>query len=342
LSEESLKPEVDLVFPQPAIQSVLEKEGLYEALFKFMLDEVHIWELVRDSDGKICNWKLVDANKAALHSWGKSLDEIQGKTADEIFQADAITVFLPVVEKIFKEQAPHVWEEYFHATQQTLRMISIPYGERFISCGVDVTQIRDTEKTLLEKSEQLNTALLKVIDTIAKAVESKDPYTADHQRKVSLLAEKIGTELGLEEGRLLGLRLGASIHNIGNIGIPAEILIKSRPLNDVEFNFIQNHVQLGVEIVSDIDFPWPIVDIISQHHERLNGSGYPNGLAGGEICLEAKIVAAADVYQAMISQRPYRGPLSQSDALKELIQNKGVLYDERVIDALVNIVTNNS
>jgi len=321
----------------------LSEDGaiLYRLLFEKMLAEVHLWELVRDSEGKINTWRLLDANPAALETWGCTLKEVIGKTTDEIFSGvDASKQFKPIVERIFKEQKPHVWEQFFPGTRQILHMISIPFGERFISCGVDVSGIRKTETELLKMSKELNETLMSTIASIARALASKDAYTGEHQKKVAILSEKIAIELGLNSARTEGVRLGASIHDIGNISIPAEIINKPGPLGETELELVKVHAKIGAGIVSDIKFPWPIKEIISQHHERLDGSGYPEGLKGDQIILEARIVAVADVFVAMTSHRPYRSAFKQSGALEELSNNTGVLYDENVVDAFTTIISN--
>ncbi len=316
-----------------------EREALYEALFEKMLFEVHIWELVRNPDGEIVTWLLIDANPAALKSWGKNIEEIEGKVTDEIFTDTFPTRhFMPIVQKIFEENRPHVWEQHFPYTDQNLHMVSIPVGERFISCGVDVTDVKNIQRELETKSSQVTAALMGVISGVSKTLESRDPYTAGHQSRVADICEKMGRHLKLDNNRVEGLRLGASIHDVGKIGIPVDFLTKPTRLTEVEFEIIKSHASAGAEIVKDVKFPWPIKEIIEQHHERLDGSGYPLGLSGDQIVLEARIVGVADVFESMSSNRPYRAALGNPAALDELRKNKGVLYDSEVVDALCEMV----
>ncbi len=189
------------------------------------------------------------------------------------------------------------------------------------------------EKELEESLKKLRSVLEGTIQAIAGIVETRDPYTAGHQRRVADLACAIAREMNLSEDRIEGIRMAATIHDIGKIAVPAEILSKPGELSDVEMSIIKTHSQVGYEILKGIDFPWPIAEIVYQHHERLDGSGYPRGLKGDEILLEARILAVADVVEAMISHRPYRPALTLDVALKEITENSGTLYDPEVVKA---------
>jgi len=170
------------------------------------------------------------------------------------------------------------------------------------------------------------------IEAISLVTEARDAYTAGHQRKVSKLAVALAEEMGFPKDRVEGIKISALIHDVGKINLPAEILSKPGKLSEIEFNLIKNHSQIGHDILKKIDFPWPIAEIVLQHHEKINGSGYPGGLKGDEILLEAKIICVADVVEAMSSHRPYRPALGIEKALEEISQNKGTLYDPEVVD----------
>ena len=186
----------------------------------------------------------------------------------------------------------------------------------------------------------LRESLKSTVQAIATAVEVRDAYTAGHQHRVAELATAIARELGLDEERIEGLFLAATIHDVGKINVPAELLSKPGKLTPLEYNLIQTHVQSGYEIMKGIKFPWPIAQIILQHHERLDGSGYPQGLKGEAILPEAKILAVADVIEAMLSHRPYRPALGVEAALDEVEQNKGRLYDPAAAEACVGLFRN--
>lgn len=177
----------------------------------------------------------------------------------------------------------------------------------------------------------------KTVEVLAATIEIRSPYTAGHQRRVSLLVSDIAHEMGLSEDEIRGIYLAASIHDVGDVQIPAEILVKPGKLSSNELRMVQQHPKIGYEILKDIDFPWPIAQIIYQHHERLDGSGYPNGLKGEEIVLGARVLAVADVLEAMSSHRPYRPSLGIEAALAEIESKKGILYDAKVVDACLRL-----
>jgi PAS domain S-box-containing protein/putative nucleotidyltransferase with HDIG domain len=189
--------------------------------------------------------------------------------------------------------------------------------------------------------ERLRKGLGATVSAIATIVETRDPYTAGHQRRVADLARTIATAMGLAADQIDGIRMAASIHDIGKISVPAEILSKPTKLRGTESELIKDHSQAGYEILKDIDFPWPIARIVLEHHERINGSGYPKGLKGKEILIESKIITVADVVEAIASHRPYRPALGIDIALEEIVSNKGVFYDPEVVDACLRVFIEN-
>jgi PAS domain S-box-containing protein len=185
----------------------------------------------------------------------------------------------------------------------------------------------------LESARKLERSLEATIQAIAATIETRDPYTAGHQQRVGRLAAGIAREMGLDEERVAGLERGAAIHDIGKVYIPAEILNRPGRLSEIEFAMIKTHPQVGYDIIKHIDFPWPIAEMILQHHERMDGSGYPRGLKGEEIALEARILAVADVVEAMMNHRPYRAALGIEAALKEVTGKSGTLFDAAAVAA---------
>lgn len=202
---------------------------------------------------------------------------------------------------------------------------------------VDISRRKEAEEERKRIGERLQRALVQTIQAIAITIEKRDPYTAGHQQRVAELAVAIAAELGLSQERTEGLRLGALIHDIGKIYVPAEFLNRPGHLNSTELEIIQTHPAMGYDIVKGIEFPWPVADIVVQHHERLDGSGYPNGLKGDAIALEARILAVADVVEAMASHRPYRAALPLEMALGEIEGRRGVRYDPQAVDACLRL-----
>jgi len=201
----------------------------------------------------------------------------------------------------------------------------------------DITVRKQVEEALKLSREKMREGLIGTIHAVAKAAEARDPYTAGHQRRVASLSLAIGKGMGLDEDQLVGIHLGAMIHDIGKIHLPIEILSKPTRLSDVEYRMIYTHAQVGYDILRDITFPWPVADIAYQHHERLDGSGYPQGLSNGSICMEARIVAVADVVEAMSSHRPYRPGLGIDKALEEIKRGRDKQYDASAVDACLNL-----
>lgn len=203
-----------------------------------------------------------------------------------------------------------------------------------VQTHLEITRLRNRLESLVdERTNELRSSMLAFVTAIASTVEMRDPYTAGHQRRTAHLASAIAKELQLPDYLIEGLNLASVVHDIGKIKIPAEILCKPGRLDELEFGLIKRHPETGYEILKSIDFPWPIANIVLQHHERLDNSGYPYGLMGDEILLEAKILSVADVVEAMSSHRPYRAGLGVEAALNEITRHKGVLYDASVVDA---------
>jgi PAS domain S-box-containing protein/putative nucleotidyltransferase with HDIG domain len=211
----------------------------------------------------------------------------------------------------------------------------ITYGGKRANLVIlrDVSDRRRTEDELGRTLERLRKAMGATIQAMSLTIETRDPYTAGHQKRVSDLARAVATEMKLCPEDIDAIRMAASIHDLGKISIPAEILSKPGKISEYEFRLIQNHPQIGYEILRTIEFPWPIAEIVLQHHERMNGSGYPNGLRGEEISPIARILAVADVVEAMVSHRPYRSALTLGEAIHEITKNRGSLYDPDAVDA---------
>jgi PAS domain S-box-containing protein/putative nucleotidyltransferase with HDIG domain len=201
----------------------------------------------------------------------------------------------------------------------------------------DITERKLAEVKLKQTLDSLNNAVGATIQVMVSAIEMRDPYTAGHQIRTADLARAIAKEMGLPQDKIDGIRMAGSIHDIGKLSIPSEILVKPTKLTNIEFSLIKEHSRSGYEMLKDVESPWPLAQIVYQHHERMNGSGYPRNLKGDEILIEARIMAVADVVEAMASHRPYRPALGIETALEEIEKNKGIFYDNTVADACLRL-----
>jgi len=206
-----------------------------------------------------------------------------------------------------------------------------------VACSREITERKRAEDKMADTMVMYRKALEGIIHSMGVAVEKRDQYTAGHQVRVAKLARAIAQEMGLEQDTIDGLTLAAEIHDIGKLSVPAEMLTKPGDFSDLELLMIKNHSRAGYDILKDIEFPWPIAQIIDQHHERIDGSGYPEGLKGADILLEARIIGVADVVEAMGSHRPYRASLGIEEALGEISRNRGKLYDPEIVDACLKL-----
>lgn len=197
-----------------------------------------------------------------------------------------------------------------------------------------VTDVTDRQRA----RDDHHLALTQTISAIAATIDKRDPYTADHQRRVSELSGAIAEELSLPAEQREGIVLGALIHDVGKLAVPVDILARPGRLSPEEFALVKTHVRVGVDVMKGVNFPWPIATMIAQHHERLDGSGYPAGLSGDAICLEARIIAVADVLESMSTHRPYRPALGLDRALAEISRGRGALFDPVVVDACCHVV----
>ena len=209
----------------------------------------------------------------------------------------------------------------------------------FICIIQDITDRKHAEIRIQQLKDKTNKALRSTIKTLSLAIEARDPYTAGHQSQVEIIAEAIGRKLGLPDEIIDGLRIGASIHDIGKIAIPSQILNRPGKLSAEELSLIKTHPTRGYCIMKDIDLPWPIADMVIQHHEKLDGTGYPHGLKGDQILIQSRIIAVADALEATTSHRPYRASLGLDQAIKILQDGRGSAYDSTVVDACNELIS---
>jgi PAS domain S-box-containing protein/putative nucleotidyltransferase with HDIG domain len=288
--------------------------------------------------------RFLYANETALSDHGYTRDEYMALTVKDVDIPEDWTTFAVRMEEVRAKGAASF--EVVHRRKDGVmiplrvedRLVEWQGEEAVLSIAVDQTEQKLSQALLHEQAQRLRRTVDGAVLAMGAAVEMRDPYTAGHERRVTRLAEAIGREIGLDERRLEGLRLAGSVHDIGKIAVPAEILSKPGKLHDFEFSLVRGHPGVGADILRSIEFEQPVADIVLQHHERMDGSGYPDGRRGEEILLEARIIAVADVVEAMASHRPYRPSLGIDAALAEVRDGAGTRYDEAVVDACVRIV----
>lgn len=239
-------------------------------------------------------------------------------------------------EKVIKDGASDFIQKPLGLQELIIRL------ERVLNERSVLVEQRRAEEDLKQSLIKFKRVLESTVNALASALEKRDPYTAGHQRRVTSLAYAMAKELELSEEQIEGIRIAGLLHDIGKISVPTDILNKPGRLSEPEFNLIKEHPRNGYDILADIEFEQPIAQIVFQHHERMDGSGYPQGLADGKIILEARILAVADVVEAIASHRPYRPALGLDIALDEISKNKGVTYDSQVVDTCLKLFTEES
>jgi PAS domain S-box-containing protein len=288
--------------------------------------------------------RIIRVNRFYAEGFKLSPEEIMGKTDFDFFPKDqaqkmfnddtyVLKTGKPIIGKIERTKLPN-------GTYNCVTTTKIPIKDKknkvIGTMGVtrDITAYDNTERTNLDMI--INS--LKVLD---KILETKDPYTFGHARRVAVIAERIAKELAWEENRILELKMSAELHDIGKILIPLEILNKPGKLSDLEYKMVQGHVQQSYDMLKPYSFPSQLPEAIYQHHERLDGNGYPRGLLSDKILPEAKILAICDVLESMISHRPYRQALGMDASLQELRDNAGSKYDKKMVDIVLKVIREN-
>jgi PAS domain S-box-containing protein len=289
--------------------------------------------------------QTVYANKALLDIYGyTSLEELQTTSAEKRHTPVDFTEHERIKGELLRSAATLNYEVDIVRKNGEIRRLQVNRGEvlwdgqiQYQLLYQDITRRMQAAKALSDSYEKLRLTLDAVIQTLALTAEMKDPYTAGHQRRVAGLACAIAGKLGLSPDQIEGIRFAGLIHDIGKISVPSELLSKPGKITDLEFSLIKQHSRASYDVVKGIEFPWPIAMAVLQHHERMDGSGYPDNLTGKDIILEARILAVADVVEAMASHRPYRPALGIDVALKEISLKKDTQYDPAVVDACLRV-----
>jgi PAS domain S-box-containing protein/putative nucleotidyltransferase with HDIG domain len=316
---------------------ITERKQAEELFKKLFTDSPNAIFIIQNGKFKLINPQFVRES-------GFSEEELLNRDSFKLVYPDDKKMVREIVIKNLKEGLSSPFEYRTIRKSGEVRwalqvVTSTTYqGERAVLGNFkDITEIRQVQKELQQSYHKLQKTMEATINTISKIVETRDPYTAGHQLKVSKLTSTIAREMKLTEDKIEGIRIASLVHDIGKISVPAEILSKPIKLNEIEYSLIKDHSQIGYDILKTIDFLWPVAEIVLQHHEKINGSGYPGGLKGEEILLEAKIICVADVVEAMSSHRPYRPALGVDKALEEISRNRGILYDPEVVDVCLKL-----
>lgn len=284
-------------------------------------------------------FRIMDVNPAALQLYSYTRDELVGRDVRDLLQPDEVPRFERAPCRA--AEGPRQGPTWRHRTREgdelhvrvSTHVIDFGNTKAQMVLAHDVTQYRATARRARDAERKLRTALTQTIQVLATACNQRDAYTGGHQQRVCDLAVALGQVLGLSRDQIEGLRLAAMVHDIGKLGIPAELLSLPRELKPEEFALVRMHPQIGYDILKDAQCPWPIQDFVLQHHERLDGSGYPNQLRGSELCIEARVLGVADAIEAMTSHRPYRRSLALGLALDTVTADSATKYDPEVVSA---------
>jgi PAS domain S-box-containing protein/putative nucleotidyltransferase with HDIG domain len=320
-----------------AEKKLRESEERYRALYEY---NPSMYFAV-DAEGMV-----LSVNQFGAEQLGYTVKELAGQPVLNVFYDDdkeavkrQLTVCIQHPSEVFQWECRKVRKDgNILWVKETARTVRYAEGNLvvFIVCEA-ITERKQADEHLKESFERLRKSLESTVSALASALEMRDPYTAGHQQRVTDLACAIAEEMGFAEEQIDGIRMAGLIHDIGKINVPAEILNKPGQLTEIEYGLFKNHPQIGHDVLKTVEFPWPVAQIVLQHHERMDGSGYPQGLSGEEIMLEARILAVADIVEAIASHRPYRPARGAGDALEEILHNKGTLYDSEVVDACLRV-----
>ena len=317
-------------------QTSIQSELRYRRLFEAAQDGILILDFLTGV--------IQDANPFIIELIGFTREELVGKELWEIGamvdKTAAISAFTILKDRgyIRYEDLPLKSSSGFILSVEFVSSVYSVNGDKVIQCNIrDISERKKLEAEILKYQLSVNISMREMVETLATVVVARDSYTGEHMKRVANLCTVIATQLNLPVHTVEGVNMAALIHDIGKISIPAEILTKHSELVDFELQMLQNHVQTGYDMLKHIHFPWNIAQAVLHHHERIDGSGYPNAIKGDIICLEGRIIAVADTVEAMSSDRPYRKGKGIERALEEIAMGRDKLYDSDVVTACLKI-----
>ncbi|MDX9896876.1 MAG: HD-GYP domain-containing protein [Desulfofustis sp.] len=330
------------------VNDILRKSIIDRRIYRYPEAEMEVHKEIKTSEEISTVWHELRAEGERVGSTEAVYKIITDRTETiwlkdqatvEVYEQDNISLSLGVLTIISKEMEAEDQLKRHHdfleaiVQARTLELTNLNRQQQR-----EIEKRRMAQERLSISNRQLQKSLDEIVNAMSLTLEERDPYTAGHQRRTATLSLAIGKLLGLQEDELHGLRMAGLIHDMGKIAVPGEILSKPGNLNEAEMQLIKRHPQVAYDILKQIDFPWPVDRIVLQHHEKLDGSGYPQGLKGGDILLEARILCVADVVETMETHRPYRPSLGRQAALEEIGRFRGILYDPQVVDACLTLL----
>ncbi len=327
----------DITDRRHAIDALRKSEKKYRDLYDFL--PIPVYEMDLEAN-------ITSVNKAMFKAFGYKEEDIgKGLNARHILSSEDVDESEVSIQRLLSEEKTEGAEYTLKRKDGSLfpaiiiSSISTLWGKPRDIRGVvvDITERKLFEHELNKTTEKLRKNLIGTMQTLSLTIETRDPYTSGHQKAVSKLARAIAQEIGLSADTIDNIRMAGAIHDIGKIAVPAEILSKPGRLTNIEMSLIRTHAESGYNILKDAELPYPIAEITLQHHERMDGSGYPQGLKGDQILLEARIISVADVVEAIFSHRPYRPSLGIEIALDEIEKNKGLFYDVQIVDTCLRL-----
>ena len=314
-----------------------KSESKYRLLFDNMTTGFALYEMIYDKKGHPVDYRFLEINSALEKLTGLEASSLVGKTAKNTIPG-IDQYWIDVYSKVVQTGEPVFFQNYSKLLGKWYELWAYSTAKnQFATIFTDITERKKAEAEIKENLSKLKRTFDQTITTLGNIIEVKDPYTSGHQKKVAAISIEIAKNLGLGKETVEAMRTASLIHDIGKISIPQSILSKPSKLTDIERAMIETHPVTGYDIVKEIDFPYPIAKIILQHHEKINGSGYPSGLKGDAIIIEAKIIAVSDVIEAMSSHRPYREAHTSKESFDEISKNKGILYDPDVVDSCIKL-----